>query len=214
MISPQVLLSQDSVFYKNEYINKVDKNFQKQGLWKLYNPTSANVLICEYKDNELVGDILVYDKEDKLLVRMVKTKEGIKKFIGYFNGKTLEGYFKQKGKKTIPISLDGKKIVEEERDWIESNTSFPPLVYDGYESIGKFIKENSNISNLGGKHGRVIIEYVLNTNGIISKPKISVGSYKELETEALRIVKKMPRQQPGYQRGEFVKVTYKLPIVF
>uniref|UniRef100_UPI002592A1B7 energy transducer TonB n=1 Tax=Parabacteroides goldsteinii TaxID=328812 RepID=UPI002592A1B7 len=52
-------------------------------------------------------------------------------------------------------------------------------------------------------------------NGSLSDIQvIHSSSYKELDDEAIRIVRKMPKWIPGQQRGKPVKVKYTVPVDF
>ncbi|WP_053002156.1 energy transducer TonB [Kordia jejudonensis] len=60
---------------------------------------------------------------------------------------------------------------------------------------------------------RITVLFTIDENGNISEIK-SRGPHPKLEKEAERVVKLLPKMQPGRQRGENVKVKYTLPVVF
>lgn len=62
--------------------------------------------------------------------------------------------------------------------------------------------------------GRVLVKFVVNEDGHISDCEITKGVSKELDEEALRVVKNMPPWKPGIQNGKAVKVYFTLPIVY
>ena len=62
--------------------------------------------------------------------------------------------------------------------------------------------------------GRVIVSFTVSENGDVSNPKILKGIGAGLDEEAVRIVTKMPRWEPGIQGGEAVAVQYNLPVTF
>ena len=64
-----------------------------------------------------------------------------------------------------------------------------------------------------GIQGKVNITFVIQKDGSIGDIKLR-GPDKSLETEALRIIDKLPKMQPGKQRGNPVKVPFSLPINF
>lgn len=65
-----------------------------------------------------------------------------------------------------------------------------------------------------GVQGRVILSFVVNEDGSTSEHKITRGVSKELDDEALRIVRQFPKWTPGKQKGQAVRVKYTVPIAF
>ena len=64
-----------------------------------------------------------------------------------------------------------------------------------------------------GIHGRVFVMFTIDRDGSITKIKTR-GPDKVLETEAERIITKLPKMIPGKQRGKPVPVPFSLPINF
>jgi len=64
-----------------------------------------------------------------------------------------------------------------------------------------------------GIQGRVSVIFIIDTKGHVRGIR-SRGPDKVLETEAERIIGKLPTMQPGKQRGKPVKVAYAVPIFF
>jgi TonB family protein len=62
--------------------------------------------------------------------------------------------------------------------------------------------------------GQVLVGFVVNTDGTISDVKIIKSVYIELDNEAIRVVKAMPRWTPGMIDGETVKTYFVLPVRF
>jgi protein TonB len=62
--------------------------------------------------------------------------------------------------------------------------------------------------------GTVIVEFVVDKDGSINDAKIIKGVTAGMNQEALRVVKMMPRWNPGMQGGEPVKVLFNVPITF
>lgn len=63
--------------------------------------------------------------------------------------------------------------------------------------------------------GRVIIKttFVIDTLGYTTDIK-ALSPYPTLNEEAIRVIKKLPKFTPGFQRGKKVRVRYGLPITF
>ncbi len=62
--------------------------------------------------------------------------------------------------------------------------------------------------------GRVIVNFVVNTDGSISDVSVIRGIDPMLDAEAMRVISEMPNWKPGMQRGEAVRVRFTLPIVY
>ncbi|RTL13530.1 MAG: energy transducer TonB [Flavobacteriaceae bacterium] len=61
--------------------------------------------------------------------------------------------------------------------------------------------------------GRVLVLFIINKDGEINKIETRGGD-PILQTEALRIVRLLPKMKPGMQKGKPVNVKYALPIIF
>ena len=64
------------------------------------------------------------------------------------------------------------------------------------------------------KQGRVIVTFIVQKDGSITHAKIVRSIDPELDAEALRVVKGMPKWTPGTQLGKPVSVKYVLPVKF
>lgn len=95
-------------------------------------------------------------------------------------------------------------------DVVECMPEFPD---GGQSGILKFIEDN--ISKDITKEGRVSISFVVERDGSLSDIRVvSSSSYKELDDEAVRIVRKMPKWIPGKRRGRVVRVKYSISVSF
>lgn len=65
-----------------------------------------------------------------------------------------------------------------------------------------------------GEEGRVMLSFVVGKDGTISNVEVRKSVTPELDAEAVRVVKSMPKWIPGKQRGKAVDVSYTLPIMF
>lgn len=65
-----------------------------------------------------------------------------------------------------------------------------------------------------GISGRVIVSFIINENGQVTDPVVLRNVDKDLDKEAIRIIKAMPRWIPGEHKGKKVKVKFTLPILF
>ena len=64
------------------------------------------------------------------------------------------------------------------------------------------------------KQGRVIVTFIVQKDGSVTHAKIAKSIDPELDAEALRVVKGMPKWTPGTQNGKPVSVRYSVPVKF
>lgn len=111
----------------------------------------------------------------------------------------------------IPVKTKPKKT--EPFRVVEQNPEFP----GGFGALSKFIANAvvyPEISQELGDQGKVYVEFVVKEDGSIGKCKVVRGVSDELDKEAVRVVKSMPKWKPGKQRGKAVPCYYTIPINF
>ena len=65
-----------------------------------------------------------------------------------------------------------------------------------------------------GMQGRVVVQFVVNTDGSIEDAKVVRAVDPLLDQEAIRVINTMPKWKPGMQDGKTVRVKYTVPIMF
>lgn len=65
-----------------------------------------------------------------------------------------------------------------------------------------------------GIEGRVLVKFVVNSNGELVKVEIFRSVHPDLDHEALRVIRSSPLWEPGIQNGKKVSVTFIFPINF
>ena len=114
---------------------------------------------------------------------------------------------------------------------VEQMPEFP----GGDEAMFKYLSDNLSYpqnAREAGIQGKVMVGFVVEADGSITEVKtirffpitdskekskpvtLTMVLQKELEDEAIRVVKAMPKWTPGKQRGRNVRVAYRLPITF
>lgn len=104
-------------------------------------------------------------------------------------------------------------ILEDERVMQEVEPTFP----GGYSAMSAFMDENIRYPQLAIQKrasGIVYVRFVVNEKGEIINPTIEKGVSKELNAEAIRVVKKMPNWTPAVFHGEATASYFTLPIQF
>ncbi|MCR8882581.1 M56 family metallopeptidase [Phocaeicola plebeius] len=87
----------------------------------------------------------------------------------------------------------------------------------GMKEMLKFLQENVKYPENAMKNnvqGRVIVQFVVEKDGTPTEFKVVRAVDPDLDAEALRVLKTMPKWKPGMQRGEVVRVKYTVPVTF
>ncbi len=87
----------------------------------------------------------------------------------------------------------------------------------GMAACLKFLADNLQYpesAKKAGTQGRVIIQGVVKKDGTFTDIKVVRSISSELDAEAIRVAKTMPKWTPGKHQGETVSVKYTLPVTF
>jgi protein TonB len=88
-----------------------------------------------------------------------------------------------------------------------------PEFQGGESEMFKFIGSNIKYpSNIGEVQGRVICRFIVEKDGKIGKIEVVRSVYPDLDKEAVRVIRSMPKWIPGKQNGKTTRVWYTLPI--
>ena len=98
-------------------------------------------------------------------------------------------------------------------DIVEQMPSYP----GGDEALTRFLNSNVHypeVAEQNGIQGRVIVTFVVERDGSITDVRVSKGVDPSLNKEAVRVIKSMPRWEPGTLNGKTVRVKYTVPVTF
>lgn len=183
---------------------------------------------CSKSESENTQDF-TYDKT----VLQYLPKEGDVKFIG----KNLDGtecvlvrkadgsvrrcMEKEIGENEHHIAIE---VIEEDANYdvdLENTVFFiveeMPEFPGGEEGLLKFVTENTKYPEVAKEkkiQGKVFVQFVINRDGNVEDVKLAKGVDPLLDEAAMNIVKSMPQWKPGKQRGQYVKVSFTIPINF
>ena len=106
-----------------------------------------------------------------------------------------------------------RNSVEPVYDAVEQQAVFP----GGQAALMRWISENliyPVAAQENGVQGRVIVRFVIEKDGTVTNPVVVRSVDSDLDKEALRLVKKMPKWQPGKLNGVVVRSNFYLPVTF
>ena len=92
-----------------------------------------------------------------------------------------------------------------------------PMFPGGEMALMKYLQSHINYPPEAAKNnigGRVIVQFIVDETGQVGEVKVLRHVSEEIDAEAVRVVKTLPKFEPGRQDGEAVSVWYTLPISF
>lgn len=113
------------------------------------------------------------------------------------------------------IVEEKKPVVEETKVFtsVEQMPQFPGGEAELLKWISNHIKYPA-IAMENNVQGKVVVQFVVTRDGSIGEVKIARGKDPDLDKEAMRVVKTLPKFIPGKMNGQAVNVWYTLPINF
>ena len=96
---------------------------------------------------------------------------------------------------------------------VEQLPEFP----GGIVQFMKWLKRNLNYPNLALSQkiqGKVVVSFIVNKDGSISSPKVEKSAHPLLDSEALRVVKMMPKWTPGMMDSKPCRTMFAIPVNF
>ncbi|HEX8563536.1 MAG TPA: energy transducer TonB [Flavobacterium sp.] len=122
-----------------------------------------------------------------------------------------------KGDEDAPLSLGeagtGTQVVEEDNNiYSTAGIEVKPVFPGGMDKFYKYVGSNYNVPDEPGLKGKVIVSFVVEKDGSLTDIKVLRDLGYGTKEEAIRVLKKSPRWNPGEQNGKKVRVQYSLPI--
>ena len=168
----------------------------------------------------------------KGLVLDYETKQPISGAVFLLKGKVTknrtnsQGEFQLEGQQgdTIKVALNQEYTTENiiltadaENLTVELKKVVMPEYPGGPAECMKFLSKNIRYpkkARENGTQGRVVVQFVVDKDGSIDDIKIVKSVSWELNDEAKRVVKRMPKFKPGTVGGEPIRMRFTMPIMF
>ena len=114
-----------------------------------------------------------------------------------------------------PVVVEEEEEEEEAQIFtvVEKDPEFP----GGMDALYKYLSQNikyPTIARENGITGRVYVTFVVERDGSIANPRVLRDIGGGCGAEAIRVVKSMPKWNPGKQSGKAVRVQFNLPVNF
>ena len=117
----------------------------------------------------------------------------------------------------VSMILDDTDVSGDEDEVLKGPIEVMPEYPGGPNALVKYVQNNLKYPESAKKNkqeGRVFVGFVVEKDGSISNVSVMRGVCEELDNEAVRVVKTLPKFTPGMHGGKPVRVQYTLPIAF
>lgn len=171
----------------------------------------------ELLNTQKVTEVLIADDEE--VEEEFKSQDEIKE-----DDRAMGAVNEDRGVDDIINAQEHKEVVvveekapEPEPDKVFDAVEQPPQFPGGDAALLKYISDNLRYPQLAIENniqGRVVVQFVVTKTGQVGEVKVVRSKDPDLDKEAVRVVKTIPRFQPGKQNGNAVNVWYTLPITF
>jgi protein TonB len=80
--------------------------------------------------------------------------------------------------------------------WLTRNLRYPPMA------------QRQRIE------GKVVVSFIVNKDGSIANVKLEKSADPDLDREALRVIRMMPKWKPGIENNKPCRTMFAIPVVF
>lgn len=125
---------------------------------------------------------------------------------------------------SLSVKIDGKDLdinflggMVKDNSETSVDPDMPATFPGGEFKMVEYLRDNLKYPESAKKkgiEGKVYIQFVVEKDGSIADVKVMRGVCEELDAEAVRVIKAMPKWKPGEQEGKPVRTTMMLPINF
>ena len=164
-----------------------------------------------------VTELLISKDEDVKAEDEIKTQDELKETETAFGATDFD---KGTDDRNVVREYKNEVIVEEKKpepEQVFTAVEQMPQFPGGDAALMKFLNSNINYPQVAmenGVQGRVIVQFVVTKNGSVGEVKVIRSVDRDLDKEAIRLCKSLPKFIPGKMNGQAVNVWYTLPITF
>ena len=164
-----------------------------------------------------VTELLISKDEDVKAEDEIKTQDELKETETAFGATDFD---KGTDDRNVVREYKNEVIVEEKKpepEQVFTAVEQMPQFPGDDAALMKFLSSNINYPQVAmenGVQGRVIVQFVVTKNGSVGEVKVIRSVDRDLDKEAIRLCKSLPKFIPGKMNGQAVNVWYTLPITF
>ncbi len=115
------------------------------------------------------------------------------------------------------VEIIQEKPKEEKKEQVFRHVEQMPEFPGGEAALMKYINDNIRYPVMAienGVQGRVTVQFVVTKDGSVGNVTVLRGVDRNLDEEAVRVCKTLPKFIPGKQNGQPVNVWFTLPVTF
>ncbi len=184
-------------------------------------PEKPEVLPEEVLKSVKVTELQIVEDEKVKKEDEIKTQDELKETETAFGQKDNEkGTEDRNVTRTLKEEVVVEKPVEkkeEKKEEIFRSVEQMPQFPGGEAALMKYLQSHINYPPMAAENnvqGRVVVQFVVDKTGKVGEVKVVRSVDKDLDKEAVRVCKSLPKFTPGRQNGQAVSVWYTLPVTF
>lgn len=191
---------------------------QEEEMQRIEEPEQQEVLKEELLNTVKLTEIAIVNDDE--VKEEIKSQDDLKETdtaVGKVNeDRGVDDIIQAKAHKEVVVVEEKKPEPPAEDhvfDAVEQNPQFP----GGETALLKWVASHlkyPSVAQENGIQGRVTVQFVVTKTGSIGQVKVVRGKDPDLDKEAIRVVKSLPKFTPGKMNGHPVNVWYTLPITF
>ncbi len=184
-------------------------------------PEKPEVLPEEVLKSVKVTELQIVEDEKVKKEDEIKTQDELKETETAFGQKdNKEGTEDRNVTRTLKDEVVVEKPVEKPKEVKEEvfrSVEQMPQFPGGEAALMKYLQSHINYPPMAAENnvqGRVVVQFVVDKTGKVGEVKVVRSVDKDLDKEAVRVCKSLPKFTPGRQNGQAVSVWYTLPVTF
>ncbi len=205
----QEMVSVDTTQDEEELEEEPEERFEE--------PEVEEVLPEEVLNTVKVTEIAIVDDDQVTKEDEVKTQDDLTQTETAFGATDFD---KGTDDVTVVREIRDEVVVEEKKpepEKIFTAVEEAPKFPGGDAELYKWLSRNIRYPEMAAQNniqGRVTVQFVVEKDGSVGEVKVVRGKDPDLDKEAVRVVKALPKFIPGKMNGQSVRVWYTLPIMF
>ena len=172
---------------------------------------SATIKVTEL---QIVEDAEVKDEDKIISIDEQMATDASAGTVTHLDGSTNKNIFIEH---RVEIKVEPEPVAEPKTEEIFKSVEQMPQFPGGEAALMKFLSSHINYPPMAAENnvqGKVIVQFVVDKTGKVGEVKVVRNVDKDLDNDAIRVCKALPKFTPGRQNGRPVSVWYTLPIQF
>ena len=223
-------LGDTKIKWGKEHISEIYMNYTCTQFFYNNKGLCARIVSTQNEYMDVRQDVVdvIYNKFDDygnwIMRTAINIKTGEKKterrFITYYSNNELSVKHLDTDNCNVVREYKNEVIVEEKKPELEqvfTAVEQMPQFPGGDTALTKYLSSNINypiVAAKNGIQGRVVVQFVVTKNGSVGEVKVLRSVDRDLDKEAIRLCKSLPKFIPGKMNGQAVNVWYTMPITF